>query len=468
MAQPAEVANCADTLRVHSHLKSARVTFLIATNPRPFSPPGSGLRSSAAYWAPCLAMTLLSFISLMDRSILGILSPLILGDLGLTGSQYGTALLVFSICYMLANPVWGWLMDRWGLFTATAVAVAIWSLASGAHAYVGGFLGLCLVRALLGFGEGATFPAGLKTVTETMPPEKRSFGLGVAYSGGSLGALITPLVVVPLAQRCGWRSTFQLSAMVGMAWIGGWLLLRGFGLYRTTAPNAPGAPGQPPPLPIPALHQTRSKWNRDLFATAVVYGLGAAPLAFGLNWAAIYLTRILHQPQSTVGYLLWLPPAGWEAGYLTWGWIADRRRKQALATGKLAAPSPGNLFILFAAGSLALGLIPFCTHLPFAAAITMALFFLVMFLSGGFVVIALAHGATTQPAENTGFLAGFSISGWSLTTGLLMPIVGKMFDYGAYAATFWLVAALPAAGVFLWWQLATRDPIPTSRFGSQV
>lgn len=419
------------------------------TNLLPSNSVVGSLRRSAVYWTPCLAMTLLSFISLMDRSILSILSPVILRDLGLTGSQYGVALLVFSICYMVANPIWGWWMDRVGLFVATGIAVALWSLASGAHAFVTGFMELCVARGLLGFGEGATFPAGLKTVTETMPPEKRSFGLGVAYSGGSLGALLTPLIVVPLAQRCGWQSTFELSAMVGLAWIGGWLLLRGFGLYRSSA--APRGRSVPPPLP------GRAKWNRDLFATAAVYGLGAAPLAFGLNWAAIYLTRILHQTQSTIGYLLWLPPAGWEAGYLFWGWIADRRRRRAWAAGELTAPSPRWLFVVFAVGSLALCLIPLCTGLPFAAGITMALFFLVMFLSGGFVVITLAHGATTQAAQNTGFLAGFSISGWSLTTGVLMVMVGKMFDYGAYSATFWLVALLPAIGVLLWWLLSESD-----------
>ena len=52
-------------------------------------------------WTPCVAMLLLSFISLVDRSILGILSPVMLRELHLTAGQYGTAILVFSICYML-------------------------------------------------------------------------------------------------------------------------------------------------------------------------------------------------------------------------------------------------------------------------------------------------------------------------------------------------------------------------------
>jgi hypothetical protein len=96
----------------------------------------------------------------------------------------------------------------------------------------------------------------------------------------------------------------------------------------------------------------------------------------------------------------------------------------------------------------------------------MAIFFLVMFLSGGYVVIALAHGATTQVLGNTGFLAGFSISGWSLTTGVLMAVVGRMFDRAEYTATFWLVSALPAAGVLLWRLL--RDPVPSRQLDLPV
>ena len=62
-------------------------------------------------WAPCIAMLLLSLLSYADRSVLAILSPTILADLHLTATQYGYAVSVFSVCYMVSNPVWG-VLDR--------------------------------------------------------------------------------------------------------------------------------------------------------------------------------------------------------------------------------------------------------------------------------------------------------------------------------------------------------------------
>jgi ACS family hexuronate transporter-like MFS transporter len=127
-------------------------------------------------------MLLLSLLSYADRSVLAILSPTILADLHMSATQYGYAVLAFSICYMLANPVWGYWIDRRGVWVTVLVAVGLWSVASGAHALMLGLLGMCVARGVLGFGEGATFPAGLATVAETLPIERRSFGLGLAYS----------------------------------------------------------------------------------------------------------------------------------------------------------------------------------------------------------------------------------------------------------------------------------------------
>jgi len=72
-------------------------------------------------------------------------------------------------------------------------------------------------------------------------------------------------------------------------------------------------------------------------------------------------------------------------------------------------------------------------------------------------VIALADGAARQPGAKAGFLAGFAIAGWSLVTGLLMPVVGSLFDAGAYRGAFWLAGLLPVAGVVVWRAVARQE-----------
>lgn len=393
-----------------------------------------------ANFAPAVAMLLLSLLSYADRSVLAILSPTILRDLHLSVTQYSWAITAFSLSYMLGNPLWGAWMDRVGLFRAVIVAVALWSLASGAHAWIAGFVGLCVARAVLGFGEGATFPAGLKTVADTLPPQLRSTGLAVAYSGGSLGAAITPLVVVPVAAKYGWRSAFGLSMAAGVAWLVLWVMLRA--RLRPVAAET---------MPVPVAATARGRLNRDLFASALVYGLGAAPLAYGLYAAPLYLSRVLHVSQASLGHLLWLPPLGWEAGYLVWGRVVDRRRARGLT-------SPLGFFAAFAAAGIVLPGIAFSAHVPHAVAWTMAGFVAAMFLSGGFVVFSLADGLLRQREGSAGFLAGFCISAWALATGILMPLLGRLFDTGHYTASLCGIACVPPLGVALWWLLRTPPP----------
>src|SRR5437867_9409609 len=161
-------------------------------------------------------MMLVSLISYIDRNTLALLAPTILKETHLSARDYGFIVSAFSVAYMIGNPVWGSLLDRLGLRRGMTAAVSLWTVASAAHAFATGFFSFAGARAALGFGEGATFPGGLRTVIQTLPPELRSRGTALAYSGGSLGAVITPIAVTPIALRYGWRGAFWFTAFVGL------------------------------------------------------------------------------------------------------------------------------------------------------------------------------------------------------------------------------------------------------------
>jgi ACS family hexuronate transporter-like MFS transporter len=379
-----------------------------------------------ARWTPVVLMMLASFVSYLDRNTLAVLAPTILASTGMTAEQYGFAVSCFSVGYMLGNPVWGWVFDTRGLRAGMTVAVAIWSLASFAHAEIGlaGWMTaatqFAIARFVLGTSEGATFPAAARTASVSLPASQQGRGLAVGYSGGSLGAIFTPLIVTPIALAHGWQAAFFVSAGVGLLWIVLWRIF--------TARN--------PSLDEVAL----KKFDRALLAQPALwaflclYAFGAIPLAIGIYAAPIYLADVMGMSQASLGRWLWVPPLGWEVGYFFWGWILDRK-----------VANPARLVPLLAIGSGVTAVLPFATE----AAAAIALFFFAMFFSAGFIICALRYGMWRLPG-NQAFLAGAGAGSWSALVAVVMPWVGAHFDARSYDAVFYGVACLPPLGAVIW------------------
>ena len=79
-------------------------------------------------------MMLVSTISYIDRNTLAVLIPTIMRDTGLTVLEYSWVVSGFSVAYMVGNPLWGRVLDRWGVRLGMLAAVGIWTLASTTHA----------------------------------------------------------------------------------------------------------------------------------------------------------------------------------------------------------------------------------------------------------------------------------------------------------------------------------------------
>lgn len=380
-------------------------------------------------WTPAVSMLLVSLISYVDRSTLAILAPTILRETHLNNEQYGYIVLAFSIAYMLANPIWGWILDRAGLRIGMAAAVACWTAASVAHVFASGFWSFGAARAALGFGEGATFPGGLRTVVQTLPPEQRGRGLAVAYSGGSLGAAITPLIVTPILLWWGWRAPFWFTGLIGAAWLCQWAFISRRSEIRKRSVAIAGSAGP--------------RWtDRRLWAFMCAYALGALPLGFVLYTASLYLTRALGCSQALVGKILWIPPMGWETGYFVWGWLCDR----ALRRGVPREAALKRLISWCAAGSLAFAAIPW---LPNVAAVMLEMY-VAMFVSAGFVVLSVSYATHVYSSDHAGLIAGAGAGSWSLIIGLMMPYFGRLFDQRNFTEAFLIAAAVPIAGYAGW------------------
>jgi ACS family hexuronate transporter-like MFS transporter len=394
-----------------------------------------------ARWVPAGTMLAVSLISYIDRNTLALLAPTILRETGLSGEQYGFIIAAFSIAYCVANPVWGKVLDRAGLRRGMMVAVSCWTVASVAHAFAGGLWSFAAARAALGFGEGATFPGGLRTVVQTLPEDRRGRGLAVAYSGGSLGAVVTPLIVTPIFLRWGWRGAFWFTGLTGLAWLGLWAVVsRRPEIRRVRSKVQTTTPGP--------------QWrDRQLWAYICAYALGALPLGFVLYSASLYLTHPLGRSQAFIGKVLWIPPLGWEMGYFVWGWLTDR----GLRKGGSRRESLRRMLTWCAVLSLVFALTPL---VPGTVPV-LALMFLAMFAASGFLVISVVYANSVYTADHAGLIAGVGAGSWSAAVAVMMPILGRLFDVHAYAAAFWIATAIPMCGFVGWLVLSREDTLKT-------
>ena len=381
-------------------------------------------------WVAPTTMMLCTLLGYIDRQVLAALSPTILHDTGMTAGDYGWAVSAFSVTYMIMNPVFGSFLDHIGLRRGMAIAVLIWTVASVSHAGLNGLIGFALARALLGFGEGAAFPGALRTAAEALPVNRQSRGMALGYSGASMGALITPPLIIPIAQRYGWRFAFLLTGVLGALWLVLW--------WRVARP--PFLPEQR--STSSGLGSLKIQWpdlrERRLWIIVASFGLGGLALGVAAYLSPLYLNRALGLSQAELGHVLWIPMLGWEIGYFFWGWIADRYAANQ--------ERPVRIFVLLTILSLPTA---FMT-LTNSWVIAIALFTWSTFIADGFVVMSLRVGSRIFPPDRIGMVAGIGSGSWGAVQAVIQPVYGAWFDRQWYAATFISMSLLPLVGTLLW------------------
>lgn len=390
-------------------------------------------------WVPCVGMALCSWLSFVDRQVLNILSPTIIKDTGLTPQDFTTATSFFFLTYTLGNPVWGSVLDRVGLRIGMLLAVGVWTAASMSHALMASFAGFALARAILGLGEGGTFPGGLRTAVETLPANLRARGIALSFSGGTIGAVMMPLLLGPLAITYGWKTAFFATGLLGAMWLVLWASI-----------------ARPPYLPKSAHMTTKMEWpnlrERRVWALMFSYALPAISPGPVLTILSIYLVQRLAMTQADVNSVVWIPPLTWGIGYFFWGWAADRYAANN--------PRPVGMFMLLTIVSLTLGFVTMTTSVPLA----IGLIGLSTFIGGGFQMVALKVGSYAFPRQQSALMSGIASGSWSLVNFILLNAIGAGVTIGGirilpganwingqhWEEIFWTIALLPAVGIGLW------------------
>ena len=81
------------------------------------------------------------------------------------------------------------------------------------------------MRFLLGAGEAIIYPASNQFVSWWIPTQERGIANGIIFAGVGVGAGITPPAISYVMLHYGWRWSFWMSALIGLAAGMVWFLL---------------------------------------------------------------------------------------------------------------------------------------------------------------------------------------------------------------------------------------------------
>jgi ACS family hexuronate transporter-like MFS transporter len=174
----------------------------------------------------CVLLLFASAINYMDRQTLSSIAPRITTELSLSEKQYGTVEKMFGWGFAVGSLVFGLLVDYIPVRWMYPCALLLWSAMGFLTGFVRGYDDLLICRGLLGFFEAAHWPCGLKTTQSLLDTKSRGLGNSVLQSGTSIGACITPILMLWILtpEPGSWRWGFQAIGFMGIFWVIGWFL----------------------------------------------------------------------------------------------------------------------------------------------------------------------------------------------------------------------------------------------------
>ncbi len=392
-------------------------------------------RSVPWRWIAVCVFALSSTLNFLDRQLLAALAPQIMSEFRLSAADYGDVIMAFSLCYALAAPLAGLLIDRAGLNLGSTVAVAFWSFSGMATGLTSTLQGLIFSRAALGVGEAGGIPGTGKASALYLRPNERAFGSAISQLGLTLGAVSAPILAQLLSREFGWRTAFIAVGALGFIWIPLWLAV------SRKAPKLGQETSSRSSTPGEVIRDPRY-WA--LLGSNVLL---MSVYSLWVNWTTVYLVREhgLTQDQANYG-LAWIPPIFATAGGFFGGWLVMRW------AGASADVTPARMKVILVGCVLLLSnaAVPLAPTPFLATAIICASFF--------FCVVASVN-IYAMPLDLFGpARAAFAVSGltgvYGLLQGVFSSIVGRVVDGYGFAPVCVAVAILPLGSwLVLHWAL---------------
>jgi MFS transporter, ACS family, D-galactonate transporter len=176
-------------------------------------------------WSIGILLGIGVLINYFDRINLSVGAPQLQQEFGLTDGELGWLFSGFFWPYALLQIPTGMILDRFGVTSVYRASALLWSVASSATAFAGGFGGVLAARLVLGVAEGPAFPASAKATGYWFPRGERAMATSIFDAAAKFANVIgVPLVALAVVQF-GWRWGFAITGSLSFLYFLAFLFL---------------------------------------------------------------------------------------------------------------------------------------------------------------------------------------------------------------------------------------------------
>src|SRR5438128_9223525 len=174
-----------------------------------------------------IALSLATFMNVLDTSIANVSIPAMSGDLGVSPDQGTWVITSFGVANAVSLPLTGWLTQRYGqvkLFTASILLFVIASFLCG----LAPSLGMLIVfRIIQGAVAGPMIPLSQSLLLSSYPKAKAGTALAMWSMTTLVAPIAGPLLGGWITDNISWPWIFYINVPVGLAAAGvTWIIYR--------------------------------------------------------------------------------------------------------------------------------------------------------------------------------------------------------------------------------------------------
>jgi DHA2 family multidrug resistance protein len=163
-----------------------------------------------------VALSLATFMNVLDSSIANVSLPAIAGDLGVSPTQGTWVITSFGVSNAISVPLTGWLTQRFGAVRLFVTSVLLFVLASWMCGLASSLEMLIGFRVLQGLVAGPMIPLSQTLLLSSYPPAKAGMALAMWAMTTLVAPVTGPLLGGWITDNMSWPWIFYINIPVGL------------------------------------------------------------------------------------------------------------------------------------------------------------------------------------------------------------------------------------------------------------